>query len=290
MHSRTLVASLLLLATAASASVPAPAYTPPSYWRNIPPPLDDYRAVYREFKSTQSSHIPSHPDSARSLHPDSSIDTPISAPIEVHNSQADQHPLTDPQHQSQPQMASQEHQSQQQSISDILPLHRAINIFASLARSCNSLTPRLESPLQSHNTTVLAPLNSVMQGLARKPWEDPPAQTQRRAETGGEVEAARWSQDTAAANLDRFVLGHVVPVSPWREGKENAVATLAGSNTQSETGSGSGGKIWWETRGGGSDGSEERRVIMPGEIVVEGVVGRVGNGEVWALRGVIGFE
>lgn len=290
MHSRTFfVSSLLLLTAAASTSVSPvePVYTPPSYWRNIPPPLDDYRAAYRAFKSGQNSHDSvSDSDSDRSS---------------LHESAWTGHQIA--MAESQPQMASHQ-SSQSQSISDILPLHRAINIFASLARSSSSLAPRLDSPLASQktNTTVLAPLNSVMQRLPRKPWEDSPQQLHERAttHTGAEPAAARWSQDTAAANLDRFVLGHVVPVSPWREGKENAIFTLADSESNSHVdavGHGEspntntkGRKIWWEKRGGGADGSEEKRVIMPDEIVVEGVVGRVGNGEVWALRGVIGFE
>ena len=163
-------------------------------------------------------------------------------------------------------------------ISDILPSQRQINIFAQLTRDISSLTSRLESSLPSSNTTLLAPLNSVMQALPRKPWED-------RPDDSGSVKA-QWSEDKASENLRRFVLEHVVGVSPWEEGKENAMQTL----WSEENGDVKSRKIWWERRSGGSDGGEERKVIMPGEIVVDRVVGRVGNGEIWSLKGVINYE
>lgn len=163
-------------------------------------------------------------------------------------------------------------------ISDILPSQRQINIFAQLTRDISSLTSRLESSLPSSNTTLLAPLNSVMQSLPRKPWEDRPDDT-------SDV-AAKWSEDKASENLRRFVLEHVVGVSPWEEGEKNAMQTL----WSEENGETKARKIWWERRGGGSSGGEERKVIMPGEIVVDRVVGRVGNGEIWSLKGVINYE
>jgi hypothetical protein len=148
------------------------------------------------------------------------------------------------------------------SIADILPQTRKINIFASLTRDISSITSRLESTSSQDNTTVLAPLNSVMQSLPRKPWEDRPDDT-------SEIRAER-DEDKAAHNLQRFVESHVVPMSPWKEGKDGKVKTVGG------------GEIWWEERDG-------RKVIMPGEVEVDGVVGRVGNGEVWAIKGVVNY-
>lgn len=162
-------------------------------------------------------------------------------------------------------------------ISDVLPTQRQINIFAGLTRDIESLSSRLESSLPSSNTTLLAPLNSAMQALPRKPWEDRPGDD-------SSVKAAS-NEDKAASNLKRFVLEHVVPVSPWKSGKENAVKTL-----WSQEGNGQGREIWWETRKGGDDGQQERKVLMPGELVVEGVIGRVGNGEIWSLKGVVNYE
>ena len=91
-------------------------------------------------------------------------------------------------------------------ISDVLPQTRRINIFASLTRDVSSVTARLGSQAPTDNTTLLAPLNSVMTHLPRKPWEDRPS------DTSG-VSAAR-DEDKAAENMQRFVEEHVVPVSP----------------------------------------------------------------------------
>lgn len=165
----------------------------------------------------------------------------------------------------------------QLTISDILPSQRQINIFAGLTRDIGSLTSRLESSLPGSNTTLLAPLNSAMQNLPRKPWED-------RPDDDSGVSAAS-NEDKAAENLRRFVLEHVIPISPWKEGKENAVKTLWSQEEEDDNGR----EIWWETRGGGDDGSEQRKVIMPGEVVVDKVIGRVGNGEIWSLRGVVNY-
>ena len=74
--------------------------------------------------------------------------------------------------------------------------------------------------------------------------------------------------DRASSNLRRFTEAHVVPVSPWEEGKK--VKTLAGT------------ELWWESRGG-------KTVVLPGEVEVEKVVSRVANGEVWMLKGALNY-
>ena len=148
-------------------------------------------------------------------------------------------------------------------LSDVLPKTRSINIFASLTRDVSSVTGRLESTLATDNTTLLAPLNSAMQSLPRKPWED-------RPEDRSGVSATR-NEDKAAENLKRFVEEHLVPVSPWKEGKEGKIKTLGGQ------------EVWWESR-------EGKKVIMPAHVEVDGVVGKVGNGELWALKGVMNYQ
>lgn len=145
-------------------------------------------------------------------------------------------------------------------ISDILPKSRSVNIFASLARD-TSILSRLESTNPSDNTTLLAPLNSAMQALPRKPWENRP---------DDDGISAASSEDKAAQNLQRFVEEHVIPESPWKSGKENRVRTIGGQ------------ELWWEERNG-------KRVILPGEVVVDSVLGGVGNGEIWALKGVVNY-
>ena len=148
-------------------------------------------------------------------------------------------------------------------ISDVLPQTRSINIFASLTRDLSSVTSRLESQAAADNTTLLAPLNSAMTALPRKPWED-------RPDDKSGISAAR-NEDKAAENVQRFVEAHVVPVSPWKEGKTGKIDTLGG------------GSLWWEKRGDGT------RVVMPGGVEVDGIVGKVGNGEIWALKGVVNY-
>jgi hypothetical protein len=75
----------------------------------------------------------------------------------------------------------------------------------------------------------LAPLNSAIMGLPRKPWEDP-------ADGGKGVYDEAGGEDKAQRNLRRFVEAHVVGVSPWEKGQKTM--TLEG------------GEIWWEEKGG----------------------------------------
>jgi paired amphipathic helix protein Sin3a len=115
-------------------------------------------------------------------------------------------------------------------LSDVIGKQRAINIFASFTRDVDSILRRLEDKAQ--NTTVLAPLNSQVEKLPRKPWEDP-----RDYETLGEsAYEGDGGEDRANRNLKRFVEAHLLPVSPWREGEK--VDSLGG------------GELWWEEKEG----------------------------------------
>ncbi len=115
-------------------------------------------------------------------------------------------------------------------ISDIISRERTINIFAGFTRSIDTISQRLDSP--STNTTVLAPLNSALQKLPRKPWEDP----SDYEELGANAYGGADGEGRAQGNLRRFVEAHVVPVSPWKEGE--MVRTVGG------------GEVWWEGREG----------------------------------------
>lgn len=84
----------------------------------------------------------------------------------------------------------------------------------------------------SKNTTVLAPLNSALQKLPRKPWEDPKDYNA----LGAEAYKGNDGEDRAHKNLRKFVEAHIVPVSPWKEGEK--VDTVGG------------GKVWWEDKEG----------------------------------------
>ncbi|KAF4635161.1 hypothetical protein G7Y89_g2939 [Cudoniella acicularis] len=144
-------------------------------------------------------------------------------------------------------------------LSDVLGNDRSINIFAGFTRDFANINQRFED--SSLNATILAPINSAIMALPRKPWEDPKDYDQLGADAyeGGDGE------DRAHENLRRFVEAHVVPVSPWKEGEK--VTTLAG------------GQIWWESKGGA-------KIIQPGNIEVSSIASQVYNGEVWILKGV----
>ncbi|KAI5242057.1 hypothetical protein E4T43_05025 [Aureobasidium subglaciale] len=142
-------------------------------------------------------------------------------------------------------------------ISDVLGRERSINIFAGFTRDIESVFKRLEAG--SHNTTLLAPLNSAITRLPRKPWEDP----QEYAALGQNAYDGQDGEDRAHRNLRRFVEAHVVPESPWVEGQK--VQTLGGDT------------VWWEEKDG-------KKVIQPGGIEVSSVPNKVVNGEVWILE------
>lgn len=115
-------------------------------------------------------------------------------------------------------------------ISDVIGKERIINIFAGFTRDIEMISKRLEDNTQ--NTTVLAPLNSEIQKLPRKPWEDP-----RDYDTLGEnAYDGAEGENRAHRNLRRFVEAHIVPVSPWKEGEK--VQTVGGT------------KVWWESKDG----------------------------------------
>ena len=116
------------------------------------------------------------------------------------------------------------------SISDVIGKERVISIFAGFTRDIDSISKRLDT--NDQNTTVLAPLNSELQKLPRKPWEDP----EDYNELGASAYQGQSGEDRAQRNLRRFVEAHAVPMSPWKEGeKVNAIG---------------GGKLWWDEKDG----------------------------------------
>ncbi|KAF7714365.1 Uncharacterized protein PECH_001930 [Penicillium ucsense] len=149
-------------------------------------------------------------------------------------------------------------------VSDVLPKTKGINIFAQLTRDFDSISSRLNDG--SRNITVLAPRNSAVQSLPRKPWEDPEEYAKL-----GEVNAYEGNdgKERARDNLRRFVENHIVPVSPWPADEE--VESLAGK------------KLKWTKEG-------DKIILQPGSIEVDAVAEKVANGEVWVLNGVIGSK
>lgn len=115
-------------------------------------------------------------------------------------------------------------------ISDVIGKERIINIFAGFTREVESISRRLENNQQ--NTTVLAPLNSEIQKLPRKPWEDP----KDYEALGEQAYDGDSGEERAQRNLRRFAEAHIIPASPWKEGEK--VASLGGV------------KLWWEEKDG----------------------------------------
>jgi hypothetical protein len=149
-------------------------------------------------------------------------------------------------------------------LSDVIGSQRSINIFASFTRDISTVESRLNTP--GLNTTVLAPSNTALSSLPRKPWEDPEDYAKYGADA---YDSKSGGEDRAHRNLRRFTEAHVVLASPWREGEK---AERMG-----------GGELWWETT------EEGKVVVQPGNVEVEGMVSRVANGEVWVVKGVLNY-
>ncbi|EFX00891.1 fas1 domain containing protein [Grosmannia clavigera kw1407] len=156
-------------------------------------------------------------------------------------------------------------------LSDVLGRDRSINVFAGFTRDFSVITNRFDDVTQ--NTTILAPLNSAIEKLPRKPWEDP----EDYRTHGAAVYEGGDGQERAKRNLQRFVEAHIVPVSPWPENYK----TLAVAGGE---------EIWWEK---GKDGV---MVIQPGNIEVASVASTVANGQVitdmykWIIKGVRNYS
>ncbi|EPS44647.1 hypothetical protein H072_1358 [Dactylellina haptotyla CBS 200.50] len=146
-------------------------------------------------------------------------------------------------------------------VSDALSVQRDVSIFSDIVRGAASVYERLED--FGLNTTVLAPLNSAMRALPRKPWEDPNPDNNVQGAFAGLP-----GEKKAAENLERFVKAHMVPVSPFPENEK--VQTLEGVT------------VWWTTENGITK-------IFPGGIEVKEVKGSVPNGQIWTLTGVINY-
>jgi len=128
-------------------------------------------------------------------------------------------------------------------ISDVIGKTQNIAIFSGLTRDIDAVSGRLDNA--SQNATVLAPNNSIMRDLKRKPWEDPDDYDS----LGADVYEGTSGQDRARGNLERFVQRHIIPESPWEEGKK--VKTLAGN------------EIWWESKDGQKKVSHAAMSVVP---------------------------
>ncbi|KAK2014848.1 hypothetical protein LZ32DRAFT_602892 [Colletotrichum eremochloae] len=143
-------------------------------------------------------------------------------------------------------------------LSDVMGRDRSINVFAGFTRDIESASRRLDD--QARNTTVLAPLNSAIERLPRKPWEDP----KDYQKLGENVYEGDDGRDRAQKNIQRFVEAHMVTMNPW---PENVKAKTIGDDRA----------IWWENKDG-------TKFIQPGDIEVVNVASTVANGEIWIIK------
>ena len=104
-------------------------------------------------------------------------------------------------------------------------------ITCSFLRNIESPSQRLDDP--ARNTTVLAPLNSAIEKLPRKPWEDP----KDYSALGANAYEGEDGQERAQRNLRRFVEAHLIPTSPWPAGEK---VKPVGGDTE----------VWWEEKDG----------------------------------------
>lgn len=116
------------------------------------------------------------------------------------------------------------------SLSDVIGKEKMINIFAGFTRDIDTVSKRLTD--SEENTTVLAPLNSAIQKLPRKPWEDPGDYES----LGANAYKGANGEDRAHKNLRIFTEAHIVPASPWKEGEK--VESMGG------------GTLWWVEKEG----------------------------------------
>ncbi|KAH6638237.1 hypothetical protein C7974DRAFT_451534 [Boeremia exigua] len=145
-------------------------------------------------------------------------------------------------------------------ISDLIGRVEDIAIFNGLTHHIDAVSGRLDDAAQ--NATVLAPNNTVMKNMKTKPWKDPEDYNQ----FGAQAYEGTGGSDRAQSNLERFLNHHIIPESPWEEGKK--VKTLAGN------------EVWWESKNG-------QKSIQPGNIEVTSIADKAANGEIWAPRALI---
>jgi len=121
----------------------------------------------------------------------------------------------------------------------------------------------------NQNTTILAPSNSAISALPRKPWEDPD-DVDENGNFLSKLYEGLAGEDRATRNLRRFVEAHCIGVSPWTQGEGGKVKTLEGN------------EVWWEEK-------EGVKKIYPDNIEVEEVKNEVTNGQIWILKGVVNY-
>jgi len=145
-------------------------------------------------------------------------------------------------------------------LSDLLGRNQKIQIFSSLLRDVDSVADRLSDRTKS--SIVLAPENSALTNLTRKPWEN----EQDYQNVGANAYDGDEGQDRAERNIRKFVEGHIVDAKEWKEGVR--AKTLDGT------------EVWLEKKGDGL-------TIQPSGSKVLDVVDKASNGEVYIISDLI---
>ncbi|KAK3393588.1 hypothetical protein B0H63DRAFT_458554 [Podospora didyma] len=145
-------------------------------------------------------------------------------------------------------------------LSDIMGRDKSVNLFAGFLRDIESAARRIDDP--SQKTMILAPLNSAIEKLPRKPWEDP----KDYGALGPNAYEGDDGQERAQRNLRRFVEAHMLPVFPWVRGEK---VRAIGDDQE----------IWWETKHG-------VKVIQPAGIEIVSCISTAANGQVLIIKNV----
>jgi hypothetical protein len=154
---------------------------------------------------------------------------------------------------------------------DVIGQARSISIFGGFTRDVSSVSTLLNSH-KKEQIIILAPLNTAMRSLPRKPWES----ADDYATLGTAAYSGSEGEDRAQGNLRKFTEAHVVVVPESEQGWEEGVKVenMAGQ------------KVWWEKEEEG-DG---KVLVFPGGVELEKVERKVSDGEIWSLTGVLDYD
>lgn len=143
-------------------------------------------------------------------------------------------------------------------LADIIGLKQC-TIMSDYAMNLEGIARRLLDP--SQRTLVLAPINSAITALPRKPWVDGPVDAQ-----DPKISPLR-NEDRAARNIEAFVERHVVSQYPLPAGAE--AKNMAGQAISVEM------------------KDEEKYINGKYKVLVEKTAA---NGAIWVISGVIGVD
>lgn len=144
-------------------------------------------------------------------------------------------------------------------LTDLLTRLKSVQIFHGYIREVDSVYERLSN--ESKKSIVLAPQDSSLVDLLRKPWES----LDDYAEFGVQSYEGKAGKDRADKNLQRYVKEHVVDSGFMTQ--DSKYENLNGN------------PVWYEIL---KDGNE--KYLHPSNVHIESIH-QVKNGAVWILSG-----